>query len=45
MKKKPPTKIIYRSAVDGRFVTKEFVEKHPDTTVKEKREVKSKKNN
>ena len=42
MKKRPPTKTFYRSAVDGRFVTQEFAEKHPKTSVKEKREVKSK---
>lgn len=33
-------RIFYRSAVTGRFVSKEEAEKNPDTTVKETRKVK-----
>ena len=29
-------KIIYRSAITGRFVTKRYSQKHPKTTVREK---------
>jgi hypothetical protein len=32
-------KTLYRSAKNGRFITKKNYEKHPSTTVKEKREV------
>jgi len=30
------TVVHYRDAEDGQYVTKEYAEKHPDTTVKEK---------
>jgi hypothetical protein len=34
-KKKKDTRKVYRSAINGKFVTKEFAEKNPDTTEKE----------
>lgn len=34
-KKKSKKKFVYRSAVDGKIVTKKFAELNPDTTVKE----------
>lgn len=27
---------VYRSSITGKFVSKEYADKHPDTTVKEK---------
>lgn len=33
--KKPPVTPDYRSAVNGRFVTESFADKHPRTTVRE----------
>lgn len=27
------TRIVYRSAITGRFVTKEYAKEHPDTTI------------
>ena len=35
-------RIFYRSAKTGRFVSKEFAEENPDTTIKETRKVKNK---
>lgn len=32
---KPKVKVIYRDAITGRIVTKEYAEKNPKTTVKE----------
>jgi hypothetical protein len=44
MRKKSSRKItLYRSAVNGRFATKEFAENNPRTTEKETREVRRKK--
>jgi hypothetical protein len=34
-KKTPPTRKIYRSAVTGRTVTKQYAEAHPKTTERE----------
>lgn len=36
-------KIVYRSAINGLFVKKEFALKNPDTTIKETIEVKPRK--
>ena len=33
-------RIFYRSAKTGKFVSKEFAEENPDTTVKETRKIK-----
>jgi hypothetical protein len=35
MAKKPGARKIYRSAITGRFVRKEYADKHPKTTVQE----------
>jgi hypothetical protein len=43
MAKKPPTKVIYRSAVSGRIVTPQYAKAHPKTTEKEHRPVGKKK--
>lgn len=32
---KPHTKIVHRDSEDGRFVPKEYADKHPRTTEKE----------
>ncbi len=40
---KKPTVIIHRNAVDGRFVTPQYVERHPGTTETERRPAPSKK--
>jgi hypothetical protein len=37
MVKKPETKVVYRSAEDGKFVTEKYAERHPRTTEKEHR--------
>jgi hypothetical protein len=37
MSKKRRTRRFYRDARTGRFVTKDYAKKHPDTTVKEER--------
>ncbi|MGB3452946.1 MAG: hypothetical protein WBA59_03870 [Moheibacter sp.] len=34
-------KTFYRSAVTGKFVSKEYADQHPETTTKETREVKT----
>jgi hypothetical protein len=39
---KQQTKKLYRSAITGKIVSKEYAEKHPDTTVKETDKVKRK---
>jgi hypothetical protein len=39
---KQQTREIYRSAITGEIVRKEYAEKHPDTTVKEIIKVKKK---
>lgn len=39
-KKNAPTKEIHRSAKTGRFVTEQYANHHPATTVKEHRPVK-----
>ena len=36
MRKKSSNRFNYRSAKTGRFVTKEYARKHPNTTVREK---------
>lgn len=36
-------RIIYRSAITGKFVSKEFANENPDTTVREQKEVKPRK--
>ncbi|MCK4666797.1 multidrug transporter [Candidatus Dependentiae bacterium] len=33
---KKKERYIYRSAITGRFVKKEFAQKHPETTIREK---------
>jgi hypothetical protein len=43
MAKKPPTKVIYRSAVTGRIVTPQYAKAHPKTTEKEHRPATKKK--
>ncbi len=35
-KMKGPTKTVYREVVEGHFVTKDYAEKHPRTTEKER---------
>lgn len=35
-------RIFYRSAVTGRFVSKEFAKENPDTTIRETRKIKKK---
>lgn len=30
-------RVVYRSAITGRFVSEEYAKAHPDTTVKETR--------
>jgi hypothetical protein len=37
MAKKPPSNVIYRSAVSGRIVTPQYAKAHPKTTEKEHR--------
>jgi hypothetical protein len=44
MPKSGKNKNIYRSAKDGKFVKKDYAEKHPNTTVKETIRKPSKKN-
>lgn len=34
----------FRSAITGRYVSKQYAEEHPHTTIKEKRELKCKHN-
>ena len=41
---KKTEKVSYRSAKDGRYVTKEYAKKHPDTTIKETDKIKKGKN-
>lgn len=36
-RKKSTKKTIHRSAKTGKFVTKKYADKHPSTTVREKR--------
>jgi hypothetical protein len=43
MKKKETTRKLNRDAGTGRFVTEEYVEKHPKTTVTETRKITTKK--
>lgn len=35
MAKQSKTRIIYRSAITGRIVTKDYAEKNPSTTIKQ----------
>lgn len=37
MSKKRKTKTAHRSAKTGKFVTKKYADRHPNTTIKEKR--------
>ncbi len=39
------TKTIYKSAIDGRFISKEFANENPETTIAQKVEVKRKSKN
>jgi hypothetical protein len=39
MAKRPPTKVIYRSAVSGKIVTEKYAKDHPKTTEKEHRPI------
>jgi hypothetical protein len=39
MAKKPPTKVIFRSAETGRIVTPKYAKDHPKTTEKEHRPI------
>ena len=41
-KRTEPTKIIHRDSKDGEFVTKEYADKHKDTTEREKVRIKDK---
>lgn len=34
-KKKEKKRVVYRSAITGKFVTKEFAEKHPNETIRQ----------
>lgn len=36
MAKGPPKRTVYRDSEDGQFVKKEYAEKHPKTTEKER---------
>jgi hypothetical protein len=36
-KNRKPKKVVYRSAINGQFVTQKFAKKNPRTTVKERR--------
>ena len=41
-KRTEPTKTVYRDSEDGKFVPKDYADKHPKTTEKEKVRIKDK---